>query len=121
MHGGWGNLAGHFFLASAHSLDRDMTTFVLSAFEVPMLVPRRCGRERTAARGCASREDVMEGRCTGRTAPKRHSGSDNNDGIEWYLDILASTTTELEDLEESQSLDGAFIPKPYLKQIRVAS
>jgi hypothetical protein len=36
-------------------------------------------------------------------------------------DILACTTTELEEREESQSLDGACIPKPYVKQSRVAS
>lgn len=103
-------------------LDKEMTTFILIAFEVCVLVLRTCDRERTAARGCASREDGIKSAAAQaeRTAPGRRSGSDNNDGIEWYLDMLASTTTELEEREESQSLDGACIPKPYVKQSRVA-
>ena len=86
-----------------------------------MLVLRRCDRERAAARGCAPREAAMEGRITEETAPERHSSSDNNNGIEWYLNILANTTTDPESREARQSLAGACHRNPHVKQSRVAS
>lgn len=80
-----------------------------------MLVLRRCGRERAAATGCASRADAIKGRITEETAPERHSSSDNNNGIEWYLDILANTTTDPESREARQSRDGACHRNPSVK------